>query len=158
MNYLELARAFDREELPTSAAWAYELAIQQEGVAVETLLDLAVLYFVMNDPGYFTAHQIDKRMVDEAYPRALAVLDIAEFRFGRLPEIMFWRLHMKERVLGEILPNEVYERLASQGVAPAIVALYVATRRSEHSMEASRVFDAQKSVKTARSRYLLSFA
>lgn len=65
---------------------------------------------------------------------------------------------MKERVLGQTLPNEVYERLANQGVVAASVMLYVTSQRAEHVTQARSAFKSTSSGNTARSRYILSFA
>jgi len=93
-----------------------------------------------------------------SYPRAREVLDLAELRFGKVAEIDFWRLHFKDRVLGETMPNEIYERLASHGSSSAYVALFAASQRLEYGREARRVMNEAKVGDTARKRYLLSFA
>lgn len=157
MTHKDLAAAFDSDDKPLEAIWAYELAIQ-EGASLESLLDLAVLYFMLNDPGYFIAHKIDERVVDAAYLRAQEVLGIAEASFGQVPEITFWRLHMKDRVLGETMPNEVYERLASQGASPTFVALFAASQGAQYGPEARKVMHDARAGETARKRYLLSFS
>lgn len=158
MNYRALALEFDGAGRVVEAAWAYELAIQDPAADREALLNLAVLYLVCNDTGFFAAHQLHPSFVDAAYPRALEVLAVLEARFGRSAEVEYWRLHMRERVLGEAIPAEVYERLAAQGVTAAHVSLYAASNRAEHRDGAEQVFIAARERATARQRYLLSFA
>jgi hypothetical protein len=158
MSYREIACAFERESKIIEAAWAYELAIQGPDVDREMLLDLAVLYFVCNDTGFSSAYHLHPDFVDAAYPRALEVLALADTRFGKSPETEYWRVHMRERVLGDSIPAEVYERLAEQGAQEAFVSLYAATNRSAYRSQAERAFHAAKRGATARQRYVLSFA
>ena len=158
MSYRDIAHALDGEGRVVEAAWAYELAIQDPIVDREVFLDLAALYFICNDTGFFAANRLHRSFVYSTCPRAMEILALLESRYGRSAEVDAWRQHMRERVLGELIPAEVYERLASEGSAVAHVLLYVASGRTMHRAEAERVFAAVRQGATARQRYLHSLA
>lgn len=157
MSFVTAAQEFERERKVVEAAWAYEVAIQLEQLDHESMIDLAVLYFVSNDTGFFSAYNLDSKFVDAAYQRALDVLSAADLRFGSSSESEFWRIHMRERVLGDIIPLEMYERLAVAGAESAYIALYAATNHEQFRNEAHRIFEACEAAATAKQRYLLSF-
>lgn len=157
MTYETLALSLDRDGLLMEASWAYEVTLRSGEATLESSLNLVAIYLTFSDPGYFLTKAIDRRIADASYGRAMDVLEIAATLFGRQPELEFWRVHIRERVLGESLPNEVYERLAQSGATSAFVALFVATERREFGREAGEVFRLSQSADTARKRYLLSF-
>jgi hypothetical protein len=109
MNFLDLALDFDRKELPRESAWAYELALQHPEATLATCLNLIAIYFACNDAGFLAAHHLHDGFVAAAYERAHILLDQAEDRFGRHPEIEAWRHHLRERVEAVEPPPRRYD-------------------------------------------------
>ena len=158
MSYQQLAAGLDADAKLIDAAWAYELAVQGTEASLEEYLDLAAVYFTLTDPGYFLAHDIDRRVIDVAYVRAQEVLILAAKRFGTSSETSAWQFLLRERVLGESFPREIMERLAHAGSSTATLALYIASERTLFAHEAKAVIDEARSQTTARKRYIFSFA
>jgi len=158
MTYQDVAASLDADGVLVDAAWAYELAVQRPEASQEEFLNLAAVYFTLTDPGYFLAHGIDRRVIDIAYGRAQEILFLADKRFGTSSETSAWQFLLRERVLGEHIPNEIMERLAQAGSPTARLALYVSSERTSFVYEARAVIDAARSQSTARKRYLFSFA
>jgi hypothetical protein len=158
MRFLEIAHALDRAKQPLGAMWAYEVAIARAEADLQAYLDLTALYFVANDPGFFSEHRLDKAVVDAAYPRALEVLRLARQQFGDLSEIRFWELQLRELVLGEEISPDAYRELAasSTSLLPHLM-LFVASGRREFAEEIASLFRDTRP-DTERGRYILSFA
>lgn len=158
MSYLEIARRLDSQDKPTEAAWAYEIALQSAPDR-SVFVDLAVLYFVVCDPGYAAEHRVDKQFLDAAYDRALEVLDLAERTLGPNGECEFWRLFIAERVIGRAVARETYIRLASRGeTALPLLALFAASGGTEFRQEVKQLLQYCRLGRTARERYICSLA
>jgi len=115
MNWSATALSLDAEvNKPVETAWAYEVAIRDPNAELCLFLNLAAIYFSANDVGYAAAHHLDVRFVDSAYYRSREVLEEAESRFGKHPEITAWLFHLDDRVLGQDSTPGAYEALSQQ--------------------------------------------
>lgn len=158
MNYLSLAIELDRDGKLVEAAWAYELAIQGGPLPLDASLDLVGIYLTCADAGYAASEELPMHFVDAAYSRAHEVLASCSERYANHPEVAAWRLFLRERVLGERWPLEVFERLAMEGSELALVALFVASDRQRFSTEVRSILTAASAADSARKRYLLSYS
>jgi hypothetical protein len=159
MMYLQLARNFDERDMPREAAWAYEVSLADPGADLDAFLDLVALYFSMCDTGYVASHHLDQRFSDVAYDRAVEVLNLAKSRFGARVEIDFWRLYIRERVLGETVTRDAYLKLAfTSGAALPYLPIFVASRGKEFREQVEPLIAASRFGRTARERYMRSFA
>jgi len=159
MNYAEIARRFDHQDMPLEAAWAYEIAITDTRSDLALHLDLAALYFTASDTGYAATHHLSQEFADVAYDRGMAILADAQRRFGANAEIEFWRLYLREHVLGELVPREAYLKLAfTNETRLPYLALYVASAGQEFSSEVAPLRHSVRLGRTARERYIKSLA
>ncbi len=157
MNYGALARKFDAQDCPIEATWAYELAIREPIADLDLYFDLVGVYFACQDGGYVAAHRLNSEFIGSAYYRLFEILDEAEARFGTHTEIEFWRLYVREIVLGADLPDEVYEALARQGdsLMPHY-RLYINSSGTRYQEEVKALLSQVRDGSTERKRYIRS--
>lgn len=112
MNPKEAAALYDAEERPVEAIAAYEAATRQVDANIDSYINLAVLYFSCFDLGYAAYHKLPKEIFEHSLDHALELLDEAEQRFGRDPDVEFWRLYMRFIYL-EDSDEQAFYRLAT---------------------------------------------
>ncbi|MBB4634026.1 tetratricopeptide repeat protein [Longimicrobium terrae] len=159
MTRRDAARALDASGDIVGAVRAYELALAEEPDATDLRLDLAALYVAANDPGAAAAHHLPKPFVDAAYGRCVAVLQEGLRRGGPHPELLAWRLHLKERVVGEPIPPGALEALARDERAEfARLLIYASSGRTLEQASAAATFRAASARRTERERCCMSYA
>ncbi len=84
-------------------------------------------------------------------------MDEAEKRFPGDSEFTFWRLFIRERVVGELVPDEAYDSLVQNGEELAYLPLYVRSRGSRYSAEVDMLLQ-RASPNSTRNRWILSYA
>jgi len=157
VTFQELAKIADSRDYPREAALAYEIAIQKYEASLDTILDLAVLYFVCTDFGYSAHHHLLPEFSAKAYERALEILDIAEDRWGQKVEIVFWRQYFRYVVLGDDPFVEMCEQLArsSSSLIPYFY-LFTSIEGEKYRPQAQQLFELVKDGTTAKKRYIRS--
>jgi hypothetical protein len=160
-KYARIATELDAKDGDVvELAWAYELAIQEPDASAIMFLNLVAIYFECEDPGFSASKQVPLAFGDAAYERALEVLDLATVKHGALPEIEFWRLHLRERMLGEKISDDAYLDIAnrdSSSLNLAYVALYANSNATKYQNEASKLISGARTRQTQRLRYIASF-
>ena len=155
MNYAELALRFDALCRPMDAAWAYEIAIHTPGASLDLFTNLAALYMASGDGGYVAQHHLSDDFVEVAFGRANEVLDLAELRYGDDAEIAFWRHYLREAILFEAIPEEVYEALATQsGSFLPHFRLYIGSNGTRYREEMNILLQHVQDGSTEKKRYI----
>ncbi len=152
LSIADKAREFDRDDRPVEAADAYEAAIATGEADVSIYVDLAVLYFEMQDFGYESFHGYTREMSERSWTRFHEVIEAAEARFGQQAEIVFWRLYQAWLYEGGPWIQVNWERLAETGESLVPYMIEV----DKHPNESRKLFDSVKERKTARERYIYS--
>jgi hypothetical protein len=157
MDFEELALAFDAQEIPVEAAWAYEVAISAPKANLDLFLNLAVLYFECLDFGYASRHRLSEGFTSGAWDRAFDVLNKAEERFGRRTEIEFWRLYFSHIYSGEELTVSACKEL-TKGKDSLVPFMYLFTSSGKTLFleEACQLFELVRDCTTERKRYIKS--
>ena len=157
MTFRELAAFFDAHARPVEAAWAYEIAIQNEDSDPDPFLDLAVLYFECVDFGFAAEHKLSEPFVTGAWQRMLEVLDEPEERFGKHTEVQFWRLYFGLIYFGEKVPESEFKLLAERGdsLVPYF-HLFVSSGRKKYVAKARQLLALVANESTQRKRYISS--
>lgn len=130
----------DDRTLETIAA--YEALIASGEALLDDYVNLSAIYFQF-DGGFprLTSEDGDDGLpapvaqllrADDAWHRALAVLDAAEQRFGARPAILFWRRYINYMRIDDLLPSEeeCLAWLASGETLESYVFLFCVLRHS----------------------------
>src|SRR5687768_4812072 len=134
------------------AVAAYEAAYAES--SLDSLIDLAVLYWQVTDFGFWTTRGLPKALVSTAGTRLDEVLHDADERFPGAPQVEFWRKYIAWADLGEPLTVDECRRLMQQGPAylePAMF-IYSASGGRDCEPEAHALRIAAKARPTARNR------
>jgi hypothetical protein len=157
MTAEQAAAGFDADDRPLEAARAYEAALADPETGLETFLNLAVLYFVCTDPGYFSHHHLSNTFIELAWRRANAVLTEAETRFGSHPEIEFWRRYFSFVRLGDKPFTSLCEQLAMSGTSLVpYLHLFTSPAGERYREKAEELLKAVERGATAKERYIRS--
>jgi hypothetical protein len=157
MTSLDEARDLDAADERVAAAKKYEEALRTGDDGLAALLDLAVLYFTLLDPGEAAAHHVGREFLDQAWERANELLREAEERFGRNSEIDFWRRYFAFIVLGEEPFVADCRRIANsdESLVPFFY-LWSESGGDEYRKEAEALYKRVSAGRTARERYVRS--
>ncbi len=151
------AEILDANEKPVEAAAAYEAAIVSGDATLETYLNVAVLYWVATDSGYFSYHHLPDEFVIRAGRRAKDLLSKAELKFGCHNEIDFWRYYFDYVSLGHAARIDYCVDLATRG--PSLVPyfhLFELTGDRKYRSEAQALLASIEPPRTERARYVQS--
>lgn len=153
----QLAAQWDALDKPIEAAQAYEEALTDSEVIIDTYLKLAVLYFVCNDGGYAAYHKLSLEFVNKAWDRMFQLLDEAEKRFGRQGEIDFWRHYFKFILLGEDPAYESSESLVLNNIT-IIPSFHLLTspQSKQYWEQAEQLLELVTAGSTVKDRYIRS--
>lgn len=157
MTTLEKARSLDESGNLVEAATKYERAIDQGGVGIDVYLDLAVLYFVLLDPGEAAARHLTEEFLDRAWHRANELLREAESRFGPNSEVEFWKRYFGHVVLGtDAFVDECRDLAEVEESLVPYFYLYAEAGGHAFQAEADRLLLQVTAGMTARARYIKS--
>jgi hypothetical protein len=149
----EDAARFDAEDRPIEAIAAYERAIAEGGVPLETYINLALIYLSCYDPGFAAFHHIAPETIEASSHRFDEVLAKAEQQFGRSPEIEFWRRYLKFFGLGEPPFYDEARALANEGAAVAYLHLAGEGPYQKHTQA---LLDSVEGARTRKERFIKS--
>ena len=157
MSHLEDALAFDADDRPVQAITSYESAIASSEADVEGYINLAMLYFECVDGGFQYYHQMSDEYVAGALGRAHATLDRAEERFGRHPEVEFWRHYFAQIYGAGPSFYELAAELCESGVSlvPYLYAV-VGPGGEQYVPGAKELLNAVSKGLTTKERYIRS--
>ncbi len=157
MKFNELALAFDAQESPVEAAWAYEISICAADADLDLYLNLAVLYFECMDFGYAAHHHLSENFVSGAWDRAFQVLARAEERYGRHAEIEFWRMYIPYIYGGGEPIDDACKDLArrEESLVPYMY-LFTSSGKKKYAEQAQELLNLVKDGITERERYIKS--
>lgn len=157
MNVSE-AVAADRSGHLEEAANLYERAVGAGNASLETLLNLAVLYWQVTDYGISTALGLRKEFIDTAGRRFPEILARAEHEHPASGEVKFWRRYIRWADLGESLTSEdcasFMEREPS--VLTPAMHIYAQSGGAEAEASAMELLRRCKDDGTTRARYVYS--
>ncbi len=156
MSALEQAREFDSVDDSIAAARAYEDALQSGEKSLDVLLDLAVLYFTLLDPGEAAARSLGQDFLDQAWERANELLREAGTRFGTNSEIDFWSRYFEFIVLGAEPFVDDCRRLANADESLVPFFYLWSEAADEYRENAQALYKQVSSGSTARERYVRS--
>jgi hypothetical protein len=149
------ARSFDLAERPFEASAAYERAIDAGECDLEVYLDLAVLYWVSTDCGFYCHHRLSEEFIATAEARSRELLSEAEQRFGPSNEVEFWRLYFDFITYGSELTRDRCAELAWQGPSLAPFMHLAVLDDSDEVGRQARVLQTRlANPQTERERYL----
>jgi len=147
----------DAQELPIAASCAYEECIISSCADLEVYINLSVLYFVCTDLGYAAYHNLPSAFVTRAGDRAFELLDEAELKFGKHPEIDFWRNYFKFAMLGGQSFKSKCENIVESGVTQVpYFYLFAICKDNKYFKQAAKLFNAVKHRRTEKDRYIFS--
>lgn len=158
MDAVERAQSlFVHKRLP-EAALAYEDAVLESNADLDILLDLAVLYFELLDGGAVAHYRLSVEFQERAWSRFHELLEEAERKFGREPEIVFWRRYFRFIHLGEEPFPEEAERMAHAGTSlvPYFHLWMLPGGKRQYHEQARVLFEQMRDGSTPRKRYIRS--
>ena len=132
---------------------AYGAAIADGGVPLDTYLDLALIYMNFYDPGFTAFHHIALEVIEDSSDRLDKILTEAEERFGRIPEIDFWRRYAKFFGLGEPPFYDDAKALADEGASVAYLHL---AGQGPYQTQAQALLKSVAVGRTCRERFIRS--
>src|SRR5690606_986033 len=154
MSKYELAVQMDIDQKLEAAANAYEEIIKEADAPLDSFINLACLYWVSSQPGSSARGEFYTRAGEQLY----AVLDEAQERFGKQPEIVFWRLYFNQITLGEPTFLDQALDLVDQPNSSPIVYFYIyAEGNDDYIPFVRRLYEDAQALKTTKNRYSLSF-
>jgi hypothetical protein len=153
LKALDDAAKLDAEDRPLEAAQAYELAIRQGSAPIEAYINLACIYLNLRDFGYASYHRIPLETQEAASDRFQRVLTEAEARFGKYPELEFWRRYFSFFAFGEEPFYEEAANLAGQGVSVAYLHL---AGQGHYQRETRALLESVKLGRTTKERFIAS--
>lgn len=148
----------DREGSLKRAASSYEELLIAGMADLETLLNLAVLYWQATDPGMAAAQKLSPDFLEKAGQRFPQLLAEAERRFPARSEPRFWRRYIAWADLGEPLEvDECLEYLRKDpcSLVPAM-HVFALSQGREFEAEAQELLQRCHEDGTTRSRYVAS--
>ncbi|MDP3938768.1 MAG: hypothetical protein Q8R92_11630 [Deltaproteobacteria bacterium] len=155
MSALANALALDTAQDLPAAAREYERAVRDVGATLETYLNLAVLYFVLVDPGEASTRGLSADFVNAAWRRATELLEEASDRFGSNSEIEFWKRYFRFVVVGDaFLPEECEELAKSGGSLVPYFFLSSACDDNRYCEQTEVLREQVRARETARQRYV----
>ncbi|MBX3293838.1 MAG: hypothetical protein KF881_13200 [Acidobacteria bacterium] len=149
------AADFEARRLPIEAAKAYEEILKSSEATLDCYLNLAVLYFASNDYGFEVSHGLSPQFVAFAFQRMFEVLDEAEYRFGQVSDILFWRKYFKFIIFGEELSIEEVKQMArySKSLVPYFHLCVVDAEEVDRDV-VRRLFEIVRNGDTELKRYV----
>ncbi len=152
------ALAADRAGDIESAAAQYEELLKANDGSLQTLLNLAVLYWQATDFGLATAMNLSPGFMAVAGRRIPQLLAEAQRRFPESTEARFWKQYIAWADLGEQLNDEECRHLLREDPTALIPAmhLFAISCGSEAGAEASEVLRQCYRDGTTRARYVAS--
>ncbi|MAS38355.1 MAG: hypothetical protein CL610_30440 [Anaerolineaceae bacterium] len=154
MSQYELAVQLDVEQKLEEAANLYEAVIKESNAPLDSFINLACLYWVSSQPGSSARGEFYTRAGERMYE----VLDEAQERFGKQPEIVFWRLYFNQITLGEPTFLDQALDLVGQHNSSSVIYFYLyAEGNDDYIPFVRRLYEDAQNLKTTKNRYILSF-
>jgi hypothetical protein len=157
MSFEDAVTADRREEFESAAA-RYEEILACGERSLPVLLNLAVLYWQVTDPGLLAAKKFAPDFVATASQRFPKLLAEAEYRFPDSAEARFWRMYIAWADLGEPLDADECRQLLREDSATAVPAmhLFAVSQGAEAETKALELLRRCQSEGTTRARYIAS--
>lgn len=152
------ALATDRQGRIQDAAAAYEDVLLSTPDDFTSTINLAVLYWQATDVGISATEHLPPEFVALAGKRFRELLEAAEERFPRQPELLFWRQYIAWADLGDPFdPEDCRELLRqhSEYLEPAFM-LFSISGGEEAEAEAMTLLEHCTEYPIARCRYIAS--
>lgn len=140
------------------AASRYEELLASGVAPLETLLNLAVLYWQATDPGTAASQRLPPEFLATAGRRFPELLEEAERRFPMSSEARFWRRYIAWADLGETFGAEECLELLREDPASLVPALhaFAVSQGQEAEAEARELLQRCRAERTTRARYVAS--
>jgi hypothetical protein len=157
---LEADRMGDNKQTIARAAELYEQAIASGDMVLDTLINLAVLYWQITDYGFWSALDLDGDLVTRAGSRTNEILTLAQQRFPDAPEHRFWSKYIAWIDLGEDFEVSECRRLLADfpGYLEPAIYLFPATQRREGREQVLALLEQCSGENTCRVRYVRAVA
>ena len=155
---LDEALAADRRGDLLLAIDGYEAAVQRGEASLETLMNLAVLYWQIAEPGVSAANALGPDAIEHAFRRSREVVEYAERRFPANAEPRFWRCYFAWADLGEPLDPDMCRTLLREDRTTMVPAfhLFALSQGKECEQEAFELLRRFNADPTAKGRYVSS--
>ncbi len=152
---LDAALAADCAGETELAADLYEEALASRAQSVETLLDIAILYWQATDPGH---REFRAGFLERADARCEQILDQARLAFPENTEVEFWQRYIHWADLGEVLTIEDCRKLLQRDPTTLLPAMFIwmQTLGRECVEQVSMLRREYGKCRTARARYVTS--
>lgn len=157
MNLDEVLAA-DRRGDAAAAIDGYESIVERGAASLETLMNLAVLYWQVTDPGFAAAHGTGPGAMDAAFRKSREVIAYAERQFPACSEPRFWRHYFAWADLGEPLDPDMCRTLLREDPTTTVPAfhLFALSQGKECEQEALELLRRFNADPTAKGRYVSS--
>lgn len=136
------------------AAQEYEVSLTKSDISIDAYINLACLYWESVSPGTTASDTF----FEQSSKRMYQVLDEAEEKFGKIPEIEFWRLCFNFITLGDpAFPVKALE-LAKNPKSSLVpyFHVYSQTRDSKYLPKARKLLEQARLQLTTKNRYIIS--
>jgi hypothetical protein len=150
----EKYEAFNAKTIET--ARKYEELLAQGGPTSDDYLNLAVLYWQCQEPGFLLSANLD--FIKYAGVRYAEVLEEAEKRFPTCPEIGFWKSYTNFYVLGAPFPVEECQKIMEKPGSNLVPYLYLfsCSQGREYQAQATKLLADCKAQPTLKNHYIIS--
>jgi len=155
---LEDAVAAERREDLKLAADIYENRLAEGNGSLDVILNLALLYWQVLDPGLQAAARWGPDFFDRADRRYLELLAEAERQYPNSTEARFWRRYIRGISLGEPFDMEECRELLREDPTVLVPAMYLFSGGAgqEAVTEALALLERCKAEGTMRADYVAS--
>ena len=152
----EKYEAFTAKTIET--ARKYEELLAEGNPTSADYLNLAVLYWQCQEPGFLVSANLDLDFIKYAGIRIPEVLDEAEKRFPTCPEIGFWKSYINFYLLGDAFPVEECKKLLEKPESNLVPYLYLfsSSQGREYQEQATKLLADCKVQPTLKNLYIIS--
>ncbi|GAB1266396.1 hypothetical protein [Aurantivibrio infirmus] len=123
MDNLNKARNYDLYDDPNEALNFYLRAVEDETAELSDYINASVIAFLCQDYGYSSDKKLPQKLIDMAWSEMFALLDKAEVKFGKNPNLSFWKNYFGVILLGKRGIKKECRDYLSQGVLDAAICL-----------------------------------
>ncbi|MBI1925662.1 hypothetical protein HYR99_15585 [Candidatus Poribacteria bacterium] len=140
------------------ATQGYEEILKLRQVPLSAYLNLAFLYWQSTEYGFNAAYHLSPEFIKLSGTRYRQVLQAAEKRFPKHPELQFWRMYFDFVMLGAPPFVEACQRLVSESNCSLVPYFYLYAMFEGHAYqkEAKALLEEFEKLPTFKHRYIAS--
>lgn len=155
---IEAAVALDVARDIDGAVAAYEKLIADGKATADVYINVVMIYFLCNDPGFVSICKPSDEIIDRSWSRMTEVLELGRAACGDPAEMRFWLRYFRFIFLDEELSVEDALALAQEKEASLVpyFIVYVTTRDERWHPNAEALYREAVALPTVKNEYIRS--